>query len=890
MRTPPTFVVSTCAAALLACLPPLAEGADKWVSVDKTTGQGVFVWDTGARYTGPAVKGKREGRGTIVYPDGRVIEGIFVNNALVSGHMTFPDGIKYDGDFVNGKFDGRGRRTDSKGITFEGTFKNGEEVFGTITFLSGRKVEVDLRAVAERRTGPAVLLDTDESRTTGQLVNGVLQGPGSRTFRDGATFEGTFKDGDMAEGTYRYANGDVYTGGLKDGLRDGNGVMSTPNGDRYEGMWRRGGMFGEGVAAFASGARWTGTFDNSKLVKGSHVDAKGAVTEVESMPRLNRLTGQGMETTVTGDRYEGGFVNGLRDGQGTIVRTDGTRIEGNFSKDVLISGTRVRPEGFRYEGSFDSNMSPNGSGVLITPNGSRYEGQFSKGTYEGKGIYRNVNGRVLDGDWIDGKFSFGTATDPDGSTREVDMRMIAAKRSGKGRTINSDGDQYEGDFKDGTFHGIGHLKTSRNNEYTGEFANGSMTRGRLRLADGSVYEGTMVNGKYDGYGIRRGADNDFYEGEYKAGVRHGFGMHRWPSGATYEGYYEDGLESGKGRYVFAGGDKTYEGNFVKGNFHGYGVMVWDNGYRYEGQFVNGERQGNATKPGGIDGEKLFFAAMGSAIIGSASGVSAAEKVRVATGMVSDMYGVTKNGEGIRAATSDVTQARRLRAELARHQAEADDLARVTRAAAAQRAEMARQPATLAANAAPRSNAQGGPAASAAQARITPPTTPIAAALRETASAAAAGVAQLKQPAMQTAVAKQSGPDRNANPMANQEQGSKRNTELELGPVKPEMLAICRQGKGKGWACNGALDNQIIFDEPTVESALARQRCEGGTWAAGGPTIDGVKWEAYRCNKSLGDGDYDITEKYMITVARRSYQCEKNKPSDGRCTVVYGQAR
>ncbi|MGZ5201766.1 MAG: hypothetical protein ACXWC4_18540, partial [Telluria sp.] len=763
MRRQQSFLLSACAAAALACLPPLASGADKWVSVDKTTGQGVFVWDNGARYTGPAVKGKREGRGTIVYPDGRVIEGIFVNNALVNGRMTSPDGSKYDGDFVNDKFDGRGRRTDAKGITFEGRFKNGNEVFGTITFPSGRTVEVDMRAVDERRTGPAVLLDLDETRTTGQLVNGVLQGPGSRTFRDGARFEGTFKDGAMAEGTYRYANGDVYTGALKDGLREGKGVLVKSNGDRHDGMWHRGGFHGEGVATFASGATWTGTFDNGKLVKGTRVDPKGAVTEVESIPRMSKLTGRGTETTFEGDRYEGDFVNGLRDGQGTIVRTDGTRIDGSFSKDVLISGVRLRPEGWRYEGSFDSNQSPSGSGVLTTPNGSRYEGQFSKGTYEGKGIYRDVNGRVLDGEWIGGKFAIGTVTKPDGSTHEADMRMSAAKGNGKGRTINFDGDEYEGEFKDGAYHGLGHLKTSRNNEYTGEFANGLLVKGQIKMADGSVYEGILANSKYDGYGILRGSNNDYYEGEYKAGRKHGFGMHRWPSGATYEGYYEDGLESGKGRYVFAGGDKVYEGNFVKGNFHGYGVMVWDNGYRYEGQFVNGERQGKAYKPGAIDGEKLFFAAMGSAIIGSASGVSAAEKVRVATGMVSDMYGVTKNGEGIRAATSDVAQARKLRTELARHQAEADDLARVTRAAAAQRADIARQPAASAATAVPRSNPQATLAANATPTRTAPPPVPTTAALRAPASVAAAGPAQVKLPAVQTTAAKPSATDHNADP-------------------------------------------------------------------------------------------------------------------------------
>jgi hypothetical protein len=111
--------------------------------------------------------------------------------------------------------------------------------------------------------------------------------------------------------------------------------------------------------------------------------------------------------------------------------------------------------------------------------------------------------------------------------------------------------------------------------------------------------------------------------------------------------------------------------------------------------------------------------------------------------------------------------------------------------------------------------------------------------------------------------------------------------VEWGPIQLESFAICRQSqKSKKWECNGALDNQIIADEPTLESALGRQHCEGGTWAAGGPTLNGVQWEAYRCNRSLGAGDYDVIKRYGMISARRSYMCPKYQPSDGRCTVVY----
>ena len=94
---------------------------------------------------------------------------------------------------------------------------------------------------------------------------------------------------------------------------------------------------------------------------------------------------------------------------------------------------------------------------------------------------------------------------------------------------------------------------------------------------------------------------------------------------------------------------------------------------------------------------------------------------------------------------------------------------------------------------------------------------------------------------------------------------------------PEMIAVCRQGQKSGkWECNGSLDNQIIVDEPTLESALERQDCKGGMWVVGGPVLKGQKWEAYACGHALGPGDYDVVKRYDLHVARRMYICPKSQ--------------
>lgn len=116
--------------------------------------------------------------------------------------------------------------------------------------------------------------------------------------------------------------------------------------------------------------------------------------------------------------------------------------------------------------------------------------------------------------------------------------------------------------------------------------------------------------------------------------------------------------------------------------------------------------------------------------------------------------------------------------------------------------------------------------------------------------------------------------------------ARKKKKTEWGPQQKEAIAVCRQGKSGGWACNGPLDNQIIFDEPTVESALKRQGCEGATRTAVPATVDGKPWDSYRCNHALGAGDWDVAKRYGLTMLQRTFMCEKDKPSDGRCESFY----
>ena len=81
----------------------------------------------------------------------------------------------------------------------------------------------------------------------------------------------------------------TYTGGLKDGLLDGYGKLSTRAGLTYEGEWNQGRMEGKGSVEYE-----------------------------------------------TGERYQGSFAAGEPDGTGTYIGVDGQVAEGGFPKKATI--------------------------------------------------------------------------------------------------------------------------------------------------------------------------------------------------------------------------------------------------------------------------------------------------------------------------------------------------------------------------------------------------------------------------------------------------------------------------------------------------------------------------------------------------------------------------
>lgn len=111
-------------------------------------------------------------------------------------------------------------------------------------------------------------------------------------------------------------------------------------------------------------------------------------------------------------------------------------------------------------------------------------------------------------------------------------------KNGEGVLEYSNGDKYEGNFKEGKFDG----------------------KGKYTFQAGDVYEGNFSQDKFSGTGKYTFANGDIYEGDFKNDLFHGKGKLK-TAPATYEGEFKEGRMEGKGKLTQPDGD-SFEGDFL----------------------------------------------------------------------------------------------------------------------------------------------------------------------------------------------------------------------------------------------------------------------------------------------------------------------------------------
>jgi len=160
------------------------------------------------------------------------------------------------------------------------------------------------------------------------------------------------------------------------------------------------------------------------------------------------------------------------------------------------------------------------------------------------------------------------------------------QRHGRGTITWSNGDKYEGDFKEGKEHGQGTITWSDGGKYVGEFKDGKRDgQGTETWSNGYKYEGDFKEGKEHGRGTITWSNGDKYEGEFKNGEEHGQGTKKWSNEDKYEGEFKNGEEHGQGTMTCLNGDK-FEGEWQRGTLDGQCKCEFSDGSKYEGYMLS----------------------------------------------------------------------------------------------------------------------------------------------------------------------------------------------------------------------------------------------------------------------------------------------------------------
>jgi hypothetical protein len=74
-------------------------------------------------------------------------------------------------------------------------------------------------------------------------------------------------------------------------------------------------------------------------------------------------------------------------------------------------------------------------------------------------------------------------------------------------------------------------------------------------SNGDRYEGEFKDGKMHGKGTLILSNGDKYIGDWVAGKRTGRGLYIWSSGVRYEGEFQNNMRTGHGNYTWVDGDR-----------------------------------------------------------------------------------------------------------------------------------------------------------------------------------------------------------------------------------------------------------------------------------------------------------------------------------------------
>ena len=391
-----------------------------------------------------------------------------------------------------------------------------------------------------------------------------------------------------------------YEGEFENGYRQGSGTeYSISKEVVYKGTWKNDKYNGEGTLWMPDGCCFEGTFVDGKLNGPGKFYRADKSLGFSGLYEDGEKSGSGTEYEIDGSEYHGEFKHDKRNGRGSVKKGNDILFDGEWVDGMKEGHGKEIQSLVIYEGSFKQGKR-HGEGVLSLPGGQLiYSGSWANGKKSGQGCEILKGGIKYEGSFRNDQYD-GAGKQWQDNVLVFDGHFRNGFREGAGTVYNQDGSiASKGMFHENRLNGICTIYHGSPSVYytgmvTNDLPNG---QGIEHLANGDIYEGEFVNGKWHGRGQLRDSEMRLkYEGRWKCGLRHGEGKNIDDQG-VYVGEYEKGLKHGEGKLEFYN-QSRYVGQFMDDLFNGKGRLISSEGrVVYDGEWRNGLRCGEG---------KLYF--------------------------------------------------------------------------------------------------------------------------------------------------------------------------------------------------------------------------------------------------------------------------------------------